>query len=477
MIQEKIILISDELKNILVEIESESIVASLLLKETHKQEDLVANPVNYISISSEDRTKISYLTEERINLLTKQSLTNPELWTSSRRFQVKPGSFITKLFKNIHPKDVEKFSNLFRSQSVKPVFHFTIVSGEDIRKLYNYKSYSVDSRGSLGASCMKMDECQKFLDIYVKNEDKVSMLTMMDTDNRVMGRAILWNFDSNKIMDRIYTKSDEELCFYFKQWATKNGYLYKTEQHWTNTLSFEQINVSKQEFKFEIKLNPSIHKFYPYMDTFKFLDINTGSLYNHIPDDSSSIRTLSAADGSRYEQDYFRLDEIDRIYRHRTECIFLEYIKINTWCGYAQWSEVNSQYILSKDCEYDKTIDDYVFIEEYVQLNKQDRIEDVRKMKIEREKERAKEREKEREKERRNSISIGSRLQELMRSQRDTSTIVDTIVDIPQPATEEIESPSPVFMNGNPYIGSGIINTNYRTNFTSNVDEQLPEIG
>ena len=58
------LLISDELKNLLKEIESDSVVAKLLLKKRHSKEDLVESPVNYISISHDDKSKISYLTTE-----------------------------------------------------------------------------------------------------------------------------------------------------------------------------------------------------------------------------------------------------------------------------------------------------------------------------------------------------------------------------------------------------------------------------
>ena len=101
------LIISEELKAVLSEIESDSQVARLLLKKRHDKEDLVDNPVNFISISREDRTKLSYLTSERMEVLSPT-----EYWTSSRRFQAKPGGFISKVFKNVTSREVEKFSNL-----------------------------------------------------------------------------------------------------------------------------------------------------------------------------------------------------------------------------------------------------------------------------------------------------------------------------------------------------------------------------
>jgi hypothetical protein len=128
------VLVSDKLKAVLSEFESDSVVASLLLKKRHDKEDLVENPISFISISSDDVTKISYMTQDRM------SIVNPdEYWTSSRRFQAKPGAFIGKIFKNIPAKEVEKFSNLYRSHVSKPKFTFKVVCGESIREYYHYE--------------------------------------------------------------------------------------------------------------------------------------------------------------------------------------------------------------------------------------------------------------------------------------------------------------------------------------------------
>jgi hypothetical protein len=235
--------ISEELKEILTSIESESLVAQLLLRKRHDKDSLVDSPVNFISVSSSDRTKLAYLSADRIESI------DPSLyWSSSRRFAVKPGSFVTKLFKDIPSKEVEKFSNLYRSQANKPSFNFSVVKGESVRGYYHFESYASE-KGSLGASCMKHDNCQDYMSIYVDNREQVKMLAMLNQDGRLMGRALLWDFDSYKIMDRIYTTCDEDLQFFFKKWATDNGYFYKAEQNWFNTLFFEQIGQKRQELK------------------------------------------------------------------------------------------------------------------------------------------------------------------------------------------------------------------------------------
>ena len=161
------LIISEELRSLLLEIESDSLVAKMLLNKRQNREDLIENPINFISIA-QDKTKISYLTLDRISKIEDIS----SYWSSSKRFAIKPGGFISKLFKNIPAKEVEKFSNLYRAQSNKAEFKLSIVDGSKMLTYYHINSYAQE-RGTLGASCMKYDNCQDYLGIYTHNSDKV----------------------------------------------------------------------------------------------------------------------------------------------------------------------------------------------------------------------------------------------------------------------------------------------------------------
>lgn len=364
------ILISDELKEILIEIESESIVAYKLLRKRHQIEDLVEGYVNYISISRQDRSRISYLTKDREELLTPE-----EYWTSSKRYHTKPGGFISKIFSNITQAQVEKFSNLFRTEALKPKFRFDVVSGNDIKKYYSYESYAEDGRGSLGISCMKHNSSQQLLDVYTEGKEFVSMLVMLNSDDRLVGRSLLWNTDRYKIMDRIYTHDDEKLQHHFKKWATSNGYLYKSEQNWFNTLFFEKMGSEKKEIRLEIKMNADF-RYLPYMDTFKFIDQETGFLYNYIPD-GKNIGTLCSCDGGRHDSDYLRFDGIDRVFRYRGEAPYVDYLNMFTHERNLNWSNIYNKYILKESSFYNQEIGDYIFNEEFDHLNDQTIIESI----------------------------------------------------------------------------------------------------
>jgi len=376
------LIISEELRDLLSEIEADSQVAKLLLKRRHEKEDLVDDPINFISIAH-DKNKISYLTTDRIGKIQDPS----EYWSSSRRFAVKPGGFISKIFKDIPSKEVEKFSNLYRAQSNKAVFTWNVVDGSKMLNYYHLDSYAQE-RGTLGASCMKYDNCQDYLGIYTNNRDKVKMLVMLNDEGGLMGRALLWNLDTHKIMDRIYTIADEEFVFQFKKWATDNGYLYKSEQNWYNTLNFENFSTPKQELKLSVKLDESSFISYPYVDTFKFLDEEAGVIRNYMK--GHNFRTLCASDGSKYNSDYLVFDDIDRVLRHRGDSVYVRYLDIRTAHSNVNYSDIHDQYILCRDTIYDQEINDYLFNEKNDKFNNIERINErreyLRKRREEREK-------------------------------------------------------------------------------------------
>ena len=361
------IFVSDELKQFLSQIEHDSYVAHLLLKKRHNKEDLVDNPVNYISLSNQDKTKVSYLTPERI-----ESLTEDAYWNSTRRFQAKPGAFVSKIFKNVPAREVEKFSNFFRSAQKTAGLKLKVVTGNDIKHYYHWESYQNSDRGTLGASCMKHDGCQRLLDIYSDNSDKISMLVLIDENDKLVGRALLWHFDSYKIMDRIYTVCDEDYSYQLKKWGYENGYLHKAEQNWYNTLFFDSKDKKNLELKMCVKINSECD-YYPYMDTFKFID-RDGYLYNYQP--TGTFWTLCSTDGCKQSCDYLRFDGVSKVFRYHHDACWIEYAQMYTHGNNVQWSEINDTYILHNDCTYSDELNDYIFNEEKSHLNNQTRIQE-----------------------------------------------------------------------------------------------------
>ena len=351
---------SEKFKKFLTEFRKTSEIADLLSKERIPKDLIIDNNVDYISISEDDSTKISYLTQERINLV--KSL-NECLWTSKKRFHCKPGSFISKILKDANPKDVETFSNQFKSLSTKQDLRFEIVEGENLREYYHEGKYA-SQKGSLGSSCMKYDKCQKYFDIYVENPTVVKMLVMKNAKDLIVGRALLWNFSwegkDYKIMDRIYTAKDEEFSMFFKNWALENGYFHKKHQNWANTLQFQEV---ESEIRVGIQLDKFTFLKYPYLDTFKWIDMEKGILYNYLPDyfkrENYNHKLICTPEGYTEWPDYLAFDEIDRCWSYRGDIIDVDGVRTGVYnCA---WSETMNKYILKSKSTYSNHLKDYIY--------------------------------------------------------------------------------------------------------------------
>lgn len=347
--------ISDSLRDLLEQFKDESQVASLLLHKRLAKEDVVDGNVNFISISDSDKTKISYLTEDRIEKIS-QSATD-DYWTTSKRFHCKPGAFVTKLFNGISQKEIEKFSNLYKSFSDKKDFTMKVVSGQDIAKYYNQETYSSNS-GTLGNSCMKYSRCQRFFKIYTENPDVISMLVMKSPTGSLIGRALVWNIDGQKVMDRIYTIQDDEYAVFFKQWAMKNDCVFKTHQNWNHTLQFDSKEETK-EYKFAVKLKNYTFEYYPYLDTFKWINLNDGTIANYKISEDFSV--ISNADGQAHPHYMLEFDDISRDWQWRGNLFYLEDLNIRTNSNNLNHSETLGKWILKSESYYDEDLRDFFY--------------------------------------------------------------------------------------------------------------------
>ena len=354
--------ISDKLRDLLTQFQSESEVAAKLLHRRIENSLLVEDHVNFISISDSDNTKISYLTSERIEQIKVD--TNLDYWTTKKRFHCKPGSFVQKMFTDISQKEIENFSTLFKAYANKKEFELKIVQGEDLRQYYSQESYT-SCGGSLGNSCMKYSRCQNYFNLYVENK-QVKMLVMTPPgSDMIVGRALLWSIDSTNIMDRIYTVQDEDYLPHFKKWAKENGYLYKTHQNWGSTSLFES-ELGTIEIQITIQLDNYNFSKYPYLDTFKWLDLGTGKLSNfrpsHFTTNTDKFLLLSNPDGEWYDCDYIKYDNIDRQWRYPGELFCYDGTNYTT-DRHLNWSETLDCWILKSESHYDDDIQDYIYID------------------------------------------------------------------------------------------------------------------
>lgn len=392
--------LSPEIVSVLDKMKQSSVVADILHRIGTGEEapelsldDDGSPSIDYLSISSEDPTKISYLTPDRTRRIRSASDDESVLWTSAWRYHGRPASVVARLLKSVSPKDLEVFGNMFRALASVVKFEFKVVSGESIRHWYHEGTYVRGCGGSLGQSCMKHPFCQEFLDLYVDNDEVISMLIMVDKKGMLLGRALLWEFEDLagvisadgpakvRVMDRIYTANDEELQHHFKMWAQENGWLYKHMQKWNNSLDL--VGAGKVDRRrLSLKLKHFRYDKYPYMDTFKFMNGRSGILSNFLT--PGCTKTLCCADGSVQRADWLCEDYLDGLYHHAGEMAPITYDKETiglpdkssrmTHQTNVRYSAVNDTHILKPDCMHDPIIGDFVFIGEYAHLNNKERM-------------------------------------------------------------------------------------------------------
>lgn len=369
------IFISPKLISLLEQFANKSEVARKLLKSKLSKEDLVDDPINYIAIAKDDPTKISYAYSEKLDKIEPE-----EYWSFKGRVAAKPAAAIKKFLKDVTEKDLDIFTNLYKAALAPKNFSFSIVSGSDIKKYYNGNSYAYNCNGTLYASCMKHDNCNEFFDMYVDNPEVCQMLIMLDRDNMLLGRALLWDaVDIEKqievkVMDRVYATNDHENLHHFRDWADDNGYIFRDKQNWFDCLRFQSFGVSKL-YKLSLKINNKVYSRYPYVDTFKFWDEKNCTLSNFLPKDNGYIRTLIGNGGNTFGSNALGYDGLKHVYEHNDRLINLDYLNIRTNGETAIYSNCMELYMLREHSIYVEEIEDYIFNDEYKIHNNETSIE------------------------------------------------------------------------------------------------------
>lgn len=259
------------------------------------------------------------------------------LYTKSRN-QVGIGKFVNKIFPNkYNDKEREEFVNSFKSTIEKSGEQFQIVEGDDIAYWYNYQNYKEKS-GTLGNSCM----CEKpasFFDIYTKNPEICKMLILVE-DDKLIGRALLWKVTKYRkiggdfegpewFMDRQYTIKESDIQK-FRTYADEQGWAYKTNN---NHHSFASITWKGETFSvsMRIQLKNKTYGRYPYMDTFRRLDPDTGILYNDEEDDNEGHYLLHDTSGGYDETSSGVYSEWDGENIPEDRAVWSDYVDSYLW--------------------------------------------------------------------------------------------------------------------------------------------------
>ena len=164
---------------------------------------------------------------------------------------------------------IELFVNDYRAafSIANNVFsRFEIVEGAQLLYWYHRSRYEFPHQGMLGSSCQAVGR-EDWLQIYIDNPQTVKLLILKseNTDEKIIGRALLWTLDDGRIlMDQIYTSKDSDTRV-FREYADAKGYV--------------QINYRET---FTAHLNPKPEGFgaYPSVDNMRQWNRESGQISN-----------------------------------------------------------------------------------------------------------------------------------------------------------------------------------------------------
>lgn len=209
------------------------------------------------------------------------------------RSDIKLGRLVNALLPGkFSDKEVEEFVNKFKATKDKVGERFELVSGDDINTWYNWENYS-KMEGTLGNSCMAKKS--GLFGIYTENPEICQLLILLNEEDKLIGRAIIWKLKSLNIhkseeevtfMDRQYTILDSDVEK-FRNYAKEKGWSYKS---YNNHHSFGTINYKGEDknVSMTIEVKQKDYRRYPYMDTFRRYNPDTGILYNDDDQDSDN---------------------------------------------------------------------------------------------------------------------------------------------------------------------------------------------
>lgn len=211
-----------------------------------------------------------------------------------------------KVYTNITVTDaqIERFFNncsgLIKATKPGGDTDFELVSGNDIKKYYNAENYQIHS-GPLGTSCMSIKGESRFFDLYAMNPEKISLLILRNkSTDKIIARALVWKLDDGRIfMDRVYALNEPNEKLYI-QYAIKNEWIYRSNNK-NCVYYFNGEKIDKP--KMSVELEKVRFTFYPYLDTFKYLNLDNNTIYNDDSNDYDFELNSTSGKWFGYEKD------------------------------------------------------------------------------------------------------------------------------------------------------------------------------
>jgi len=189
-----------------------------------------------------------------------------EIYSPKNRVVAKYGKILKKVLDQqvprfkYEPKELEQLVNMIKAEVGDG--EFITVKGSCIGLVYSGAYNLGNNIGTLN-SCMQ-GKPSSWFDIYTYNSN-VSMLIIMNDNNQLLGRAILWEIKGNIYMDRIYG-NDYTIQRYIN-YAKSNNIIHKTYQSYDNWSEWTLPNGDSVNRTLTFKAD-TYHDNYPYVDTF-----------------------------------------------------------------------------------------------------------------------------------------------------------------------------------------------------------------
>jgi len=223
--------------------------------------------------TTEENDTLSFMPKDRITKLTRNEQGKLEVYKSPLRQDMKIGRIINRVFPDeFEPREIELFVNEFKAHMDMLLgnIKLRLVEGEDIRFWYNQQNYDKKAGGTLNNSCMRGEGNQKQMDLYVDNPEVCKLAILVNTDNKLVSRALVWTTDKGIFMDRVYYTNDHIANAYY-EYAKKQGWMSKHKDAGIRcTVRLTGSGAKKKKYNA-----------LPYLDTFRRYDQRDYTLKNN----------------------------------------------------------------------------------------------------------------------------------------------------------------------------------------------------
>lgn len=310
---------------------------------------------NYLDISDEDNDDVSFIPDNQYQKSISDGI-NPK---DKKKSFAKIGRLVGQILKSndfeFTTHEMEKFVNAFKSKwdEINQPKDIKIVSGEDIRYWYLGSRY-YSNKSTLGNSCMRYSDCQNFLDIYVKNPDKIRMIISLES-GKLKARCLVWKLDDDSyFIDRIYTNEDQDII-YLRNWAEKNikGKLlfHPTTQKIKCTLKYKNFEL------------------YPYLDNMCYLyqELNNGVLSSggficNYSDNVSKnyLKFYLTSTNGESECSTHRYSKTEEIWIIRSDAVYIDYLDGYISLENAVYSNRMGEYYRKTECVWSEYLKSWI---------------------------------------------------------------------------------------------------------------------